>query len=79
MSNPHPTLSPRGNRCVRRVLWMISIAVVRWIPENRTSFQQRIVVGKSKMKTLVAVGRKLLVQLGKKRQAVKAVDKIEER
>ncbi len=58
--NPHPKLSPRGNRFVRRVLWMWAIAAVRWVPEYRTYFQQRVARGKSKMKTLVAVARKLL-------------------
>ncbi|MCC7451780.1 MAG: IS110 family transposase [Anaerolineae bacterium] len=58
--NPHPKLSPRGNRFVRRVLWMWAIAAVRWVPEYRCYFQQRIALGKSKMKTLVAFARKLL-------------------
>jgi transposase len=56
----HPKLSPRGNRFVRRVLWMWAIAAVRCVPEYRSYFQQRVAQGKSKMKTLVAVARKLL-------------------
>ncbi len=58
--NTHPKLSPRGNRFVRRVLWMWAIAAVRCVPEYRSYFQERIAQGKSKMKTLVAVARKLL-------------------
>ncbi len=33
---------------------------VRWVEEYRTYFQARVKQGKNKMKTLVAVGRKLL-------------------
>jgi len=56
----HPRMSRRGNRFVRRILWMMSISAVRWVPEYRTYFNMRVDMGKSKMKTLVAVGRKLL-------------------
>jgi transposase len=56
----HPKISHRGNRFARRILWMMAIAAVRWVDEYRTYFKARIKAGKNKMKTLVAVGRKLL-------------------
>lgn len=56
----HPRISRRGNRFARRMIWMMAIAAVRWVPEYRTYFNQRVEAGKNKMKTLVAVGRKLL-------------------
>jgi len=58
--SPHPRLSHQGNRFARRIIWMLSVAAVRWVPEYRDYFQRRIDAGKNKMKTLVAVGRKLL-------------------
>jgi hypothetical protein len=38
----------------------MSIGAVRWVDEYRTYFYRRIDAGKNKMKTLVAIGRKLL-------------------
>jgi len=59
----HPRMSRRGNRFARRIIWMMAIVAVRWVPEYRTYFHRRVEAGKNnknKMKTLVAVGRKLL-------------------
>jgi len=56
----HPRMSRRGNRFARRIIWMMAIAAVRWVPEYRTYFNKRVDAGKNKMKTLIAVGRKLL-------------------
>ena len=56
----HPRMSHRGNRFARRILWLMSIGAVRWVDEYRTYFYRRIDAGKNKMKTLVAIGRKLL-------------------
>jgi len=56
----HPRMSRRGNRFARRIIWMMAIAAVRWVPEYRTYFNRRVDAGKNKMKTLIAVGRKLL-------------------
>lgn len=56
----HPRVSRRGNRFARRIIWMMAIAAVRWVPEYRTYFNKRVATGKHKMKTLIAVGRKLL-------------------
>lgn len=56
----HPRVSRRGNRFARRIIWMMAIVAVRWVPEYRTYFHRRVEAGKNKMKTLVAVGRKLL-------------------
>lgn len=56
----HPRMSRRGNRFARRIIWMMAIVAVRWVPEYRTYFNQRVGAGKNKMKTLVAIGRKLL-------------------
>lgn len=58
--SPHPRLSHQGNRFARRIIWMLSVAAVRWVPEYREYFQRRVDAGKNKMKTMVAVGRKLL-------------------
>jgi len=58
--SPHPKMSHQGNRFVRRILWMLSVAAVRWVPEYRDYYQRRLAAGKNKMKTIVAVGRKLL-------------------
>jgi len=56
----HPRMSHAGNKYVRRVIWMLSIGAVRSVPRYRAYFQRRVEAGKSKMHTLVAVGRKLL-------------------
>jgi transposase len=58
--SPHPKMSHQGNRFVRRILWMLSVAAVRWVPEYRDYYHRRLAAGKNKMKTIVAVGRKLL-------------------
>lgn len=58
--SPHPRLSHQGNRFARRILWLLAVAAIRWVAEYRTYFQQRVAAGKNKMKTMVAVGRKLL-------------------
>lgn len=58
--SPHPKMSHQGNRFVRRILWMLSVAAVRWVPEYRDYYERRLAAGKNKMKTIVAVGRKLL-------------------
>jgi transposase len=60
LSNPHPQLSQRGNRFARRTLWMLALLAIRWVEEYRDYFQARVKQGKNKMKTVVAVGRKLL-------------------
>jgi transposase len=59
-SSPHPKMSHQGNRFVRRILWMLSVAAVRWVSEYRDYYHRRVAAGKNKMKTIVAVGRKLL-------------------
>lgn len=56
----HPRMSKRGNRFVRRILYMMAVAAVRWVPEYRDYFDRRVAAGKSKMNTIIAVGRKLL-------------------
>jgi transposase len=56
----HPRMSHRGNRFARRIVWLMSVGAVRWVAEYRAYFQQRVAGGKNKMKTLVAIGRKLL-------------------
>jgi hypothetical protein len=38
----------------------MAVGAVRWVPEYRAYFYQRVDAGKNKMKTLVAIGRKLL-------------------
>ena len=58
--SPHPRLSHQGNRFARRIIWMLSVAAIRCVPEYRDYYQRRIDTGKNKMKTLVAIGRKLL-------------------
>jgi transposase len=58
--SPNPKMSHQGNRFVRRILWMLSVTAVRWVPEYRDYYQRRLDAGKNKMKTIVAVGRKLL-------------------
>lgn len=56
----HPRMSHRGNRFARRILWLMAVGAVRWVDEYRAYFYQRVESGKNKMKTLVAIGRKLL-------------------
>ena len=56
----HPKMSHAGNRYVRRLIWMLSIAAVHYVPRYREYFQRRVNEGKAKMHILVAVGRKLL-------------------
>ncbi|MBE7555704.1 MAG: IS110 family transposase [Anaerolineales bacterium] len=53
-------MSHQGNRFARRMLWMMAINVVQRVPEYQVYYQQRLQAGKNKMKSLVAVGRKLL-------------------
>jgi transposase len=60
MSNPHPAMSPKGNRFARRIIFLQAVVAIRWLPEYRTYFAERTRSGKKKMKTLIAVGRKLL-------------------
>lgn len=38
----------------------MAVNAVRWLPEYRHYFQQRVAAGKSKMNSVVAVGRKPL-------------------
>lgn len=56
----HPRMSHVGNRHVRRIIWMLSIAAIRVIPGYHAYFQRRVEAGKAKMDIIVAVGRKLL-------------------
>lgn len=56
----HPRMSHAGNRYVRRIIWMLSIAAVRAIPRYHAYFRRRVEAGKAKMDIIVAVGRKLL-------------------
>ena len=58
--SPHPPMSHQGNRFMRRVLWMLAVGVVRVVPEYQAYYQKRQEDGKNHMKTIVAVGRKLL-------------------
>jgi transposase len=58
--NAHPRLSRAGNRCVRRMPWMLAIHSVSQPGPFHDYFQQRTRAGKNKMHSLVAVGRKLL-------------------
>jgi transposase len=53
-------MSHAGNRYVRRLIWMLSISAVHYVPRYREYFQRRVSEGKAKMHILVAVGRKLL-------------------
>jgi transposase len=56
----HPPLSKAGNRHVRRLIWMLAVAAVRWPGPYRAYLDRRTAAGKHKMHTLVAIGRKLL-------------------
>ena len=56
----HPRLSRAGNRYVRRLIWMLAVAAVRYPGPYRAYLDRRTAAGKSKMHSLVAIGRKLL-------------------
>jgi len=56
----HQKMSHAGSRHARHMLWMMAISAVQNVAEYRAYFQVRVAAGKSKMKTLIAVGRKLL-------------------
>ena len=56
----HPRLARAGNRHVRRLIWMLAIAAVRYPGPFRTYLERRTAAGKNKMHSLVAIGRKLL-------------------
>jgi transposase len=56
----HPRMSHSGNRYVRRMVWMLAVLAVKTVPAYRNYLQRRSEVGKKKMHTIVAVGRKLL-------------------
>ena len=58
--SPHPPMSHQGNRFMRRVVWMLAVGVIRAVPEYQAYYQKRQEAGKNPMKTMVAVGRKLL-------------------
>ena len=60
LANPHPALSPKGNRFARRILFLQAVCAIRCLPEYQAYFAERTRSGKTKMKTLIAVGRKLL-------------------
>lgn len=53
-------MSHQGNRFARRMLWMMSLNAAQSVPEYQAYYQRRLDAGKSKMKSLVAIGRKLL-------------------
>jgi hypothetical protein len=53
-------MSHAGNHYVRRVLWMLAIMAVNTVPAYHDYLQRRTAVGKKKMHTIVAVGRKIL-------------------
>ena len=59
----HPKMSHAGNKYVRRLIWMLSIFAVQFVPRYREYFQRRVSEGKAKMHIIVAVGRKLLSAL----------------
>jgi transposase len=61
--NAHPRLSKAGNRYVRRMIWLLAIGAVRHPGPYREYFDWRTAVGKNKMDTLVAIGRKLLTTI----------------
>jgi transposase len=56
----HPRLSRAGNRYIRRLIWMLAVSAVRYPGLYRTYLDRRTAVGKNKMHSLVAIGRKLL-------------------
>ena len=47
-------------RHARQMLWMMAISAVQNVAEYRDYVQTRVAAGKSKMKTLIAAGRKLV-------------------
>jgi transposase len=59
----HPRLSKAGNRHVRRLIWMLAVTSVRHPGPYRAYFDGRTAVGKNKMHSLVAIGRKLLTTI----------------
>jgi transposase len=59
----HPKMSHAGNKYVRRIIWMLSIFAIQFVPRYRVYFQRRVSEGKAKMHIIVAVGRKLLSAL----------------
>ena len=59
----HPRLSKAGTRHVRRLIWMLAVTSVRHPGPYRTYFDRRTAVGKNKMHSLVAIGRKLLATI----------------
>jgi len=59
----HPKMSHAGNKYIRRIIWMLSIFAVQFVPRYREYFQRRVSEGKAKMHIIVAVGRKLLSAL----------------
>jgi transposase len=59
----HPPLSKAGNPHVRRLIWMLALAAVRWPGPYRAYRDRRAAEGKNKMHTLVAIGRKLLTAI----------------
>jgi transposase len=59
----HPKMSHAGNKYIRRLIWMLSIFAVQFVPRYREYFQRRVSEGKAKMHIIVAVGRKLLSAL----------------
>ena len=56
-------MSHAGNKYVRRLIWMLSIFAVQFVPRYREYFRRRVSEGKAKMHIIVAVGRKLLSAL----------------
>ncbi len=61
--NAHRRLSKAGNRYVRRMIWLLAIGAVRHPGPYQESFDRRTAVGKNKMDTLVAIGRKLMTTI----------------
>jgi transposase len=61
--DPHPRLSQAGNRYVRRILWMLTIHVISRPGPYQDYFRRRTALGKRKMDSVVAVGRKLLTTI----------------
>jgi transposase len=61
--DPHPRLSQAGNRYVRLILWMLAIHVISRPGPYQDYFRRRTALGKRKMDSVVAVGRKLLTTI----------------
>jgi hypothetical protein len=53
-------MSHAGNKYVRRLIWIPSIAAVRAVPRYRTYLQSQVAGSKQKIHIIVAIGRKLL-------------------